>query len=282
MPILDPLQQYYLYQNQKDNNREICPYSYFLHHFLCIASDRLAQNLVSIQDYFNFERIFLNEITIINKLLDLEIPDKSQLEQAQIDNFFEYLDKFVNNSLNKEINDEQLFIKPSFDIKGIYFTLHSKEKVKERYFRIKTHQHSWFFTDTSIAILCIDDCYLYNYLVELDIVLLKSLGLTLVLICKINYCLEILKYLIEKKYFAEIHIKNGRHVHKYINNLLSINSKDIYSKCVYPFYGYFYLYIYNNTDKKFTKKYKSNPYCTEIFFFFKNQLLFVKRNQIFM
>lgn len=48
MPILDQLQQFYLYKNQKHDKCGNCPYGDFLHHFLRHASDRLAQNLVSI------------------------------------------------------------------------------------------------------------------------------------------------------------------------------------------------------------------------------------------
>lgn len=274
MPILDPLQQFGLFfheETPKNNDS----YFNFLIKFLNIASIRLRNDLISFKDYVLFENYFLKSINSLNQFFSINIPDEEQLLELQIDDYFQYLHDKIKKSPVKYPGE---YPEKSF---GNYYYFESFTNLYG--FELRPNftnypNHYWFFTKSSFAVLTIWS-YQKNIketspLIDLEVSLFKSLGLCLVLVCDINPDYEEnmpIYQLIKKNFFSEIHINflerksdlfnRNKKYQKFFDQLFNQQSEN-----VFPFYGFFYLYFSNASYYKYKKRYKSNPFVTEMVF----------------
>ena len=271
MPLLDPDQQFY-FCSLKEKQPKTSNLSFFLK-YLPIASKHLSNSYETIRNYPKFRDYFLENISFLNHEFGLSIPSKEKLEVLKIHDYFFYF----YNQLNQT---DKIW-------EGTYFTLSSETTL----YCFEPHidfsnTHRWHFTDSSFVILTINDSLLDSanmkkaeIFINFEILILKSLGFTLVLCTYISSSSKKNHFifdLIKKGYFAEIHMDFKRKLYDSIMELNEILSKILAifvrknqdlggQKVPYiKFHGYFYLYFpYSSTisdSLKYLETLNQNPY----------------------
>ncbi|KAK8839195.1 hypothetical protein M9Y10_032124 [Tritrichomonas musculus] len=255
MPILDPSLQCFLVQNITETEGKD-GYAFILK-YLKIASRNIFRNLNTIETSIKFKKDFELSILSINKLFKCDFK-AHELGKSYQRNCYKYFFKHINY-INKEEESKKY--------RGIYRICN--DKFNTIFFQpcvFYSKYHSWFFTDTPIAILAIDSEKFISIpmaktkimqIIKIEIDLLSASGLTLVL-C-FNYTpdtIDFFKQIIQDDQFSEIHcnIFKDSNIKSFLQNFQNIS---------HFFRGYFYLYCHF-TEKKseeqlLMKELKKNP-----------------------
>lgn len=247
MPILDPALQFYLCTNMNKTTSKNCE-NFFIE-YLKIASCNLGTNFKTVLSYFAF-KADINKIDIkfLNKIFNLKLTEE-QLKDESIKNLYQFLyDQFNKKNVLNEIEGHYYIYKNLFKI-NLFQPFVSFPKY-----------HSWYLTDSPIAILCINCKENYGFgldmeykltpLICMEIDLIEAADLTPVL-CVFSdlHSLDGEDYiapLLKGHNFAEVHLnlfedytEYDKKIHRELDVL---ELKTSFLSIINAFNGYCYLY----------------------------------------
>ncbi|KAK8881401.1 hypothetical protein M9Y10_004137 [Tritrichomonas musculus] len=244
MPILDPSLQYFLVTNDKKHKTGRNSFAFFFK-YLQIASRNLHNNLSTYEASFQFKKDLRSSLSLVNDEFGCNFSNDNDFENPKIKDYYKFLfDKI-------QFPDK---LKESRKNAGTY-------KLCNDQFNTKLYQpcilfseyHSWYFTDTPIAILSINSAdfseldqenaqKVYQY-IKLEIDLMSASGLTLVL-CYNSQLEEdtFLYQIIQDNQFSELHINIFNKKTRNLKNFLIFMKENFYESS--PLKGFIYLYSY--------------------------------------
>ena len=195
--------------NFQETKCENC-YSFFVK-YLLIASRNLYRNQKAIESSIQFKKDLINSISTVNSIFECNFSYKQDFENKSIDDYYKYLFSRINLPSNELKSNK--FV-------GEYHVCN--DKFNTRFFQpyiLYSEYHSWYFSDTPIAILCINsEKFTFSeeekqteqkncQLIKLEIDRIAASGLTLVL-C-VNYSPSIIDFLLQiivDDQFSEVQI----------------------------------------------------------------------------
>ena len=188
MPIIDPSVQLALCTNEMETVEDNIFFLYYLYH----ASLNIDRSFESIEAYYQFKNDLISNDKFPNELFKFNYNFLKDFENPSIHNYYEYLLSKFRPEENNKISDIH---------RGQYFVYernkHIGDKIiQSKFFRpvlTKSNFHAWYFTDSPVAILCVNllavrkqnqekiITELELYLINLEIDLITAAGFTLVL-----------------------------------------------------------------------------------------------------
>ena len=260
MPILDPSLQHFLINNKKYHSDALNK-DFFLR-YLKIAESNINRNINTIQASIQFKEDLMSCSSVISQVFggkyDFQIDFKNN---PLINNCYSYLLDKINENYTTSISENQ---------QGLYYIY--KDIYKMRLFQPSTcfsKYHSWYLTDTPIAILCLDFNIIKRYsedyilqFIKLEVDLMKASGFTLVICAKIDFFLSkySMEFILKGHQFEEIHINMEHHSYldekKYFYKLLETNEKHLLDNGFLYFYTNFFLDNRSNIHLKDIKSEK--------------------------
>ena len=247
MPILNPSTQIYLLNKKKAKTSANA--NNFYRRYLKIASRHIFRDLSTMQTSMTFRKDLKQCISLVIRKFGCRI-NEVDLENPTISNIYKYLYNSMNSSVFDQTN------KKSKKVEGNYFKL--TDNFETSFFKPNTFyslRHSWFFSDTPIAILTINTSYSmakpdFCDLIKLEISLMKASGFTLVLCANLNNLTDFLLHLIQKYQFAEVHLTSENE-----DNLINFFNKSSFDFSFLK--GFMYIYSpYISKKSQFREKYK--------------------------
>ena len=248
-------------KDKSESNKD----SLFFLRYLRRASIYFLKNLETINILKQF-KIDLNS-KYIKDHFDVSALNSNNVEEK---NFYSDFYKRITGSHQEnelELQEGNFYLCKNNFYKMHFFQPHTKY----------SREHSWFFTDSPIAILCINLCKIQEkigtilYYINLEIDLIAASGFSIVL-CVFSEFDSVLKYFItntiKSHWFAEIHL-NLEHLYlenekKKENDVILFFENIV--KCTKKSCSYFYLYtnFFDNQIK--LSKYKKETFF-KVFFF---------------
>lgn len=151
MPILDPSLQYYLcthYAEVESSSKPENSTKDFFLRYLKIASTNIYRNTDTIMASIQFKNDLPTATIVINQIFGSNFTYENDFNNPTINNYYSYLYNRIKPDLTENIGKKQ---------NGFYY-------IYKDIFQIKLFQpltefsnvHSWYFTDSPIAILCVD------------------------------------------------------------------------------------------------------------------------------
>lgn len=240
MPILTPANQNFLLSKTRNCKSENAYFFYC--RYLKIASHNIDKSFTTIQAAMQFKIHLEKNAPLLNELFKCQIME-NDIRNPTISNIYKYLYDIIIASSNKKMNKKQKSYGCFFKLSNNYESYFYEPDI------FFSEKHSWFFSDTPIAILTVDfmkgeknifqpfisDSYLYEIynIIMLEIYLMVASGFTLVL-CIQYYDSDILFNIINCSHFSEIHLSFK--TTKDIENFLQKKDK------LKPINGFMYIY----------------------------------------
>lgn len=172
MPILDPQQQYFLSTKEISKKSNIIG---FYEEFLKRASELYTKKYVSIRDYMKFKDSFLDSIESINNLLQLNIPEREELEKKNIINYYDYFYNFLQTKYGGfHLAEDYFYINSNTYLNFFEVGIFPRDNNNHHNVLLTKDERSWYFTDSHFAILAIHKISDVS-LIRLEISLMKSI-----------------------------------------------------------------------------------------------------------